>query len=258
MGIYVLYLERGFVPRIARNPLTFGLPAHIYLLCYFSPQKGYALGKRIYQSGKNIPPTSKIYPWLDKLEGTYLQKTDNGYQAILDPLISEIKNKINSHKPLTETEETRLTEVLSSNEFRQYLEGWYNRDRKYEQYGWSEVIVGQKNEGVNALRLVAETIGMLSTVLIIREYENESYEEDEKKLEKMYRKQSKDESWIQQQMNGNKQHNAVIKYFKKFSTEFLMKLTILYPHSKIMLQTEKALFMQKYMGPEYYGWKKIE
>jgi len=246
------------VPRKPRNPLTFGLPAHIYLLCYFSPKKGYSLGKRIYQPEKGIPPTSKIYPWLNELEGKYLQKTDNGYQAILDPLISEIKNKINSRKPLTETEETQLTDMLSSYEFRQYLEGWYNRDRKYEQYGWSEVIVGQKDEGLNALRFVAETIGMLSTVLIIREYENESYEEDEKKLEKMYRKQSKDESWVQQQMNGIKQHNAVIKYFKKFSTEFLMKLSILYPHSEVMLQTEKAFYLQKYLGPEHFGWRKIQ
>ena len=92
----------------------------------------------------------------------------------------------------------------------------------------------------------------------MREYENESYEEDEKKLEKMYRKQSKDESWIQQQMNGNKQHNAVIKYFKKFSIEFLMKLSILHPHSEVMLRTEKALYLQKYLGPEHFGWKKIQ
>lgn len=246
------------MPRKAQNPLTFGLPAHIYLLCYFSPQKGYSLGKKIYQPEKGIPPTSKIYPWLKQLKGKYLEETKDGCIAILDPLILEIKKKVESRISLTIKEETQLTNLIESKEFRNYTEGWYNRDRKYEQHGWSEVIIGHKEEGLNALRLISETLGMLSTVLIIREYNNESLEEDEKKMEKIYRKQSKDESWVKQQMNAIKQYNAVIKYFKKFSTEFLMKLSILYPHSEVMLQTEKALYLQKYLGTEHFGWKKIQ
>ena len=247
------------MPRIARNPLTFGLPAHIYLLCYFSPQKGYSLGKKIYQSGKNIPPTSKIYPWLKQLKGKYLEETKDGCTAILDPLILEIKKKVESRISLTTKEETQLTNLIESKEFRKYTEGWYNRDRKYEQHGWSEVIIGNKEEGLNALRLISETLGMLATLSIIRlEFSKIPLEENEEHMEKVYRKQSDDKSWIQQQMNGIKQYNAVIKYFKKYSTEFLMKLTILYQHSEIMLQTEKALFMQKYMGPEHFGWNKIK
>ena len=247
------------MPRIARNPLTFGLPAHIYLLCYFSPQKGYSLGKKIYQSGKNIPPTSKIYPWLKQLKGKYLEETKDGCIAILDPLILEIKKKVESRISLTTKEKTQLTNLIESKEFRKYTEGWYNRDRKYEQHGWSEVIIGNKEEGLNALRLISETLGMLATLSIIRlEFSKIPLEENEEHMEKVYRKQSDDKSWIQQQMNGIKQYNAVIKYFKKYSTEFLMKLTILYPHSEIMLQTEKALFMQKYMGPEHFGWRKVK
>ena len=247
------------MPRIARNPLTFGIPAHIYLLCYFSPQKGYSLGKKIYQSGKNIPPTTKIYPWLKQLKGKYLEETKDGCTAILDPLILEIKKKVESRISLTTKEETQLTNLIESKEFRKYTEGWYNRDRKYEQHGWSEVIIGNKEEGLNALRLISETLGMLATLSIIRlEFSKIPLEENEEHMEKVYRKQSDDKSWIQQQMNGIKQYNAVIKYFKKYSTEFLMKLTILYQHSEIMLQTEKALFMQKYMGPEHFGWRKVK
>ncbi len=254
-----LFQNGGFVPRKAQNPLTFGLPAHIYLLCYFSPQKGYSLGKKIYQPEKGIPPTSKIYPWLKQLKGKYLEETKDGCTAILDPLILEIKKKVESRVSLTTKEETQLTNLIESKEFRNYTEGWYNRDRKYEQHGWSEVIIGHKEEGLNALRLISETLGMLATLSVIRlEFSKIPLEEDEKKMEKIYRQQSKDESWVQQQMNGIKQYNAVIKYFKKFSTEFLLKLTVLYPHSEVMLQTEKALYLQKYLGTEHFGWKKIQ
>jgi len=105
--------------------------------------------------------------------------------VILDPLVSEIRKKIKSTNQLLKTEEIQLNKLLSSKEFRKYTEGWYNRDRKYEQHGWSEVIIGNKEEGLNALRLISETLGMLSTLSIIRlEYSKIPLEENEKYMEK--------------------------------------------------------------------------
>lgn len=218
-------------------------------MCHIRPESGYSLGKKIYGIKGGVPPTSKIYPWIKKLKnGGYLEETKEGLSARIEPLIQQIKNKIQSGT-LYKDEETKLVNLLNSKEFKEYILGWYERDKKFGNFGWSGVIVGHKEVQLNAVKLIAETIGMLCTVSIIKqEFSKIPLEEDEQKMEKYYRAKNEPESWIQEQMNGIRQYNAVVVHLKKFSDDLLSKLSKLWPASEIIIRTEVARFKQKYRG----------
>lgn len=246
------------MPKKITNLLKSGLPAQIYLLCYTNPQTGYGLGKKIYKIEKGIPPTSKIYPWIKKLvEQKFLMETKEGYKARTEPLFLEITQMLKKNDPFTKREERLLSNLLESKEFRLYIEGWYYGFQRYNRLGPSQTIVGQ-DESFNAIRLIAETLGMLGTVSIIRnEFSKIPLEEDVEKLEKQYRKGKNPEEWIQQQITSLQQYNQVIRFFKKYSHEFLRKLSYFWPASDIILRSERGIYMQKYLKPENYGWRKI-
>lgn len=247
------------MPRKITDFLKSGLPAQIYLLCYASPQTGYSLGKKIYKIKKGIPPTSKIYPWIKKLvEKNYLEKTNDGYVAKIEPLIFEIKQIFHKNIILTKQEESILINVLKTNECKEYMEGWYNSYQRYNLVGPSQVLIGP-DEPFNAIKLICETIGMLSTVFILRTEFNEiPLKEDLKKLEKQYRKQNNSEKWVQEQLKGLQQYNRVIIHFKKFSFVLLQKLAKLWPASDMIIRSEKAFYMMKYQTPEQFGWRKVK
>lgn len=238
------------MPRKIENPLTAGLPAQIYLLCYVKPQSGYSLGQKIYGIKEGIPPTSKIYPWTKQMiKDGYLEKTNDGFKARMEPLLAQIKNEIQKIDPLSKDEEVKLVQLLNADEFKEYILGWYERDKRTGNFGWSGVIIGHKKEQFNALRLISETIGMLCTVSIIKqEFSKIPLEEDEKRMEKYYRAKNEPEEWIQQQLKGIRQYNAVVVHLKKFSHELLSKFSKFWPASDTIIRTEIAMYKQKYVG----------
>src|SRR5437867_6484991 len=246
------------MPKKIENLLTAGLPAHIYLLCYVKLQTGYSIGQKIYGIEKGIPPTSKIYPWIKQMiKDGYLVKTKDGFTARIEPFLSQIKNEIQKINPLSKDEETKLVQLLNSSEFKKYILGWYERGRKIGSYGWSGTILPYNEEQFNALKLISETIGMLCTVSIIKtEFTKTPLGEDEQKMEKYYRSRKEPESWIQEQIKGIRQYNAVVVHMKNFSHELLSKLAKLWSASDFIIRTEIVMYKQKYMNSESVGGRK--
>ena len=253
-----VYDQGDFVPKKITNPLAMGLPAQIYLLCYTSPQTGYSLGKKIYNVKEGIPPTSKIYPWIKMMikEG-YLKKTSKGHVANVEPLFLQIKKEILTTDSFSQDEQSFLKKLLNSKEFKEYMVGYYDHYKRTGQLGLREVILGkQLEQPFNALQLITGAIGLLCTVLVIRVLHDQPAEDDEKYMEKMYRKQTESETWIQEQLKGIRRHNSVVVYVKEFPPHLRDVLTKFYPHGEVMIKTEKNILFNQ--DPERFGWRKIK
>lgn len=114
------------MPKKITNPIREGLPSKIYSVAYGEPISGYKIAKIVYgieepeepSKRKQIPPTDKIYKWLNKLEGKYFTKKEEGYLSDAKPLLEEIKKILGD---LSEDEERILYYLLDSKEFRSFV-----------------------------------------------------------------------------------------------------------------------------------------
>jgi hypothetical protein len=222
------------VPKKIENPLVTGLPAKICFYCYLEPQTGYGLGLKIY----GIPRTDKIYKWIKQLVRTrYLTKTEDGFSLDVMQLVSEIKNMLVSRQVISmisKKDEKHLKTLLNSNEFKKYLEGFYKSRKNAEENA-------DQTENIkfdfNVLELITEKIGMLCTICYIRKkFKNLPFEEDEVSLEQHYRKDEPN-NW-RTLIEGVKQFNAVVPYFKKFSENFMIDLSKLWSISHTLIEAE--------------------
>jgi hypothetical protein len=122
------------MPKKITNPLREGLPSKIYLLAYGDHLSGYEIARKIYgtrapskfEKGE-IPPTAKVYGWLEKLEkGTIVSIKKEGKKksvtSNVDPLINEVEKDLKNHKvELSDDERYALGKVLDSNIFREWI-----------------------------------------------------------------------------------------------------------------------------------------
>ncbi|MGI0009549.1 MAG: hypothetical protein ACRD92_08020, partial [Nitrosopumilaceae archaeon] len=156
------------MPKKIENPLTSGLPAKIYFLSYVNPQTGYKIAQKIYGSAK----TEKIYKWGKKLRTQSYLKNKKIFTAKIEPLVLQIKNEMRQQAiQLSKEEESELEvnlkKLLSSKAFKQYVVGFYNRFESKVEYS-DDAHVESLSQEFNALKLIAETIGMVSTICYVK------------------------------------------------------------------------------------------
>lgn len=235
------------MPRKIQNLLEEGLPSQIYFLCYLKSESGYSLGKIIYNIKKGIPPTAKLYPRINEMvKKGYLKKLDDGYSSDIKPIVNEIQ-KICS---LNSTDSKKLTELLNSNEFKNYILGFYENFEKNIEIIYDENNITKLKQNFNAMKTILETVGMISTLFIIRgDYRNVKIEENVKDFKnKLKQSKSFKNSSIQKQVNSLKYFNAVLPYFRNLSFEAIDKLTKLWTPSSEVLSFEKHDFIEKTRG----------
>lgn len=237
------------MPKRIENPLIEGLPAKVYFLCYLEPQTGYGLSKEIHGY---VRGTDKIYGAIDRLvdEG-FLKKCEpegkkKPYQANTKPLLKAIKQKLlDRSQQLTTKEEKRLSNIINSCEFKQYVQDFYQNQigRRQLTYDGKAISV-ISHPDFNALMITSHNLGMAATVAYINlEFKQIPLEHDEKFLEKSYKK-SNPNDW-KTLLEGIKKFNKMISYFKDFSNDSLRKLSILWPASHEMIVSEYVDFYRK-------------
>lgn len=235
------------MPKKIQKLLEEGLPSQIYFLCYLHPETGYSLGRHIYNKKKGIPPTAKLYPRINEMvKKGYLKKLDDGYSSKIEPIIEEIQKTCS----LNSTDSKKLIELLNSDEFKKYILGFYENFEKNIVITYDENNIVKLKQNFNAMKTILETVGMISTLFIIRgEYRSVKVEENIKDF-KSKLKQSKGftNSSIQKQANSLKYFNAVLPYFRNLSFDAIDKLTKLWSPSSELLNFEKHSFIEKTGG----------
>ncbi len=224
------------MPRKIENFLTSGLPAKIYLLCYLNPESGYSLAQKIYPD-KRYLATSKIYDWTDRLQKSdYLkiekeneERKRKPFKSKIEPLIAEIKNELRkrSHMELTSREESLLKDLIIKDEFKSYFESFVIR--KHGAREPERRVISSSSEEINALALINEVLGMLSTLCYVHhEFLKKSFVMDEKSLEQQYKSPYYTKLRIQELIEGARQFNKVAAHVEKLPDEFLLKLSTLW------------------------------
>jgi len=235
------------MPRKIKKLLEEGLPSRIYFLCYLKPETGYSVGKIIYNVKKGIPPTAKLYPRIKELKNkNYLEEVDGKYAARIEPIIEEIQKTCT----LNTIDSSKLIELLNSNEFKKYILGFYENFEKNIEIIYNENDIVKLKQNFNALKTILETIGMISTLFIIRgEWRSIKIEENVKGFTSKL-KQSKrfTNSSIRKQVNSIKYFNAVLPYFRNLSSETILELTKLWDPSNALLASEKEDFKKRFRG----------
>ena len=117
------------MPQKITDYLTQGLPSRIYLNCFPRPKTGYALAKEIH----GTPRVDKIYKWGKIMEKSgHLERTKEGYRALVKPLIEELDVMIKSNGDTLDFHEKEiLRHILVGNSFRMMVsnahEAWKER-----------------------------------------------------------------------------------------------------------------------------------
>jgi len=221
-----------FVPKKIENPLFEGLPSKICYYCYFQPETGYGLAKKIHGSVKG---TDKIYNIINDLVGkgflneTKITKKGKREQkpVTLDTKIlrSEITKQL-ERKGISFNSETQkffekqLLMILNSTKFKEYARSYHS-----------------SSNIADGLNRIIECIGMLSTLChVSKKFKKSSASEDLSKLEKSYKRHAPND-W-RTMLESVEKFNAVIPLFEKFDVDDLVRLsklwfpsdTIIYSH----------------------------
>jgi uncharacterized C2H2 Zn-finger protein len=222
------------VPKKIESPLYSGLPAKLYFHCYINPQTGYSLGKTIY----GFPRTDKIYKSLKRFHN-YFEKTQDGYKSKAKPLINEIKKRLERELiQLTKKEENLLSELINSEEFKQYALSYTIHQPKMS-YKFSDDTdsVEEIPEEFNAFDMLTEPIGIVCTSAYVNiKFKNQPLSLDEEKHEKILKTHDFD-NW-RTYLDGIREYNRLVPYLNKFSKELFLKLSKLWYPAKTMILSE--------------------
>lgn len=226
------------MPKKIENPLYSGLPARIYFHCYIKPQSGYSLAMDFY--GKQ--QTDKIYNWINSEQmKNYISKTEDGYSANITPLMDEFSNRILQYeKQLTKPELSKLKKILQSRKFKDYVYGFYKNKITHNRTDEKQLDTYHRLSDFNAFEQISEIVGMVCTLVYRnRKFVHKAIKENEKKLEEQYKKNMMNWNDV---LSTVKQFNEIIPYFLKFSDESLIKFSVFWPESEIIIMTEYVNF----------------
>lgn len=226
------------MPRKIENPLRSGLPAKMYMELYLDGTNGYSLAKKVYHIQQGIPPTGKIYAWLNKMEELgIIEKTAAGYKVSIKLLIEEIDSELQKYGIILNSEEKRrLGRILSSYDFRRYIEGFYKRFEPHIEIDFGDMVEREVKE-FDALQMIMETVGMVSTTCFIKRKFKVNPVSPSTEVTKQFTKIVKEpkSSDFQQIQKGIELLTKVEQEFMISNIDFLAKLSKLWPQSRDIL-----------------------